>query len=77
MENVFIHLIGLVLLIGVAIFGRFSIRYPVKVSRFFTFGYGGDNKLHLAMNRIQGWVFLVGGILGAILCLFDLFHPDN
>jgi hypothetical protein len=67
MEEAFYHLIGLVFAIAMAIFGRFSIRNPVKVSRFFTFGYGGDNRFHLAWNKIQGWFFLVFGILGAIM----------
>ena len=70
-------LIALIFAIAAALFGRFSLRHPEKVSRFFTFGYGGDNESNLAFNKVQGWALLIVGIIGAIMFLvmipIDLF----
>ena len=69
MQNALYHAIGLVCAGALAWLGRFMIRHPDSVIRFFTLGAGSKIRFFATFAKAVGWVYLVGGILGSIMYL--------
>jgi hypothetical protein len=67
MQRAIFHAVCLLLAITTAWLGRFVTRYPARMVRFFIFGVENEPGFFVAFSRAAGWLFMVMGILGAIL----------
>jgi hypothetical protein len=72
MELAALHALGAVFSAGVALLGRYSLRNPGALARFFTFGASAGSRFGEAYGRVAGRFFLVFGIIGVLLFLIAI-----